>query len=702
MNEQDFTNTEVAEEPETSAGLDLESAERPQEGQEEPLSTKAMVVIKKGEETILEYTIETLPVKIGRKGGNEIVLEEKNVSRNHAQIMMKEDQYFIEDLGSTGGTNLNGEQITEKDIHTGDVIGIGNYQLHFNSGIPEDERTVFETSEETVLEEGTAIDEDRTMFYEEPETRLIVVKSENLEGEISLEEEEILLGRSEEIDVTVDDKRVSREHCKISRVGNDFVISDLGSSNGTFVNGLKVTEKPLENGDRIQIGSNVFEFRIEKPAVPQRKAGVGIFAKVAVGVVLLAGLSFVVYKVVPSLRPIKAQKVILQKLWEHTTQAAVSASPSLGDLNGDGYVNMAVADVNGIVYGLDGRQGGLIWNSEFRSGGAVLSSPLLVDINERDGELDVVVGTTTKGVMAIDGGTMRQIWVGRVDSAVPSTAAASDINGDGTRDVFIGTSKGSVICLDGRQGGTIWKFETGAPVKTSPVLCDFNGDIIPDVIIGSTDNKLYCLDGKNGSRIWVHAGTGEPSKVACADFNGDKNLDVAFVTPKELVVLEGQKGSILWTWSLPASALPTDTDPFVPFPPVVTDLNNDKMPDVIFSTPGGHIYAVDGTSKGVKYIWDFGLTSSRKTAPSLCDFNGDRTVDIAVGDADGNLTIIDGKTGHQLNTLHVGGEIVSPPVIGDFTSNGTVDIAVGTQQKNIIAIQTETRIKKNQIVWNSF
>ena len=704
MSDQDFLNTEMEEEQ--TRGFDETYQEGESgEGEEVP-SAQPTVTVKKGEETILEYTIDDFPVDIGRKSDNHIVFEEKNVSRKHAQIIMKEGQYFIVDSGSTGGTKLNGEKIEEKDIHTGDVIEIGNYTLHFNSGLPDDERTVFETDEETVLEEATALDEDRTMFYEEPEAKLVVIKSEEIEEDISLEEDEYVIGRDDEVDLTIADKRLSRKHCKVVRVGTDFIITDLGSSNGTFVNGEKITEKTLENGDKIQIGSNVFEFRVERGAVPHKRPLLGILAKAAMGIVVIAALAFVVYRFVLTPGGGKPQEVILQYMWQQPAKHAVVASPSLGDLNGDGFINLVAADRGGVIYGLDGRQGGLVWNSEFRSGGgAILSCPLLVDINERDGDLDVIVGTSTIGALAVDGGTARQIWGRGVGSAVPSSLAAADINADGTADVFVGTSQGRIVCLDGRQGGPVWTFDTGAPIKGAPVLSDLNGDGVPDVIIGSTNYKLFTLDGKNGNTIWIHVGTEEPSTAACGDFNRDKIMDVVFATPSAMHVLEGQKGSKLWTWNIPGTARPTQADPFIPDPPAVSDLNGDKTPDAILSTPGGHVYAVDGGSNGSNYIWDFGLTPSRKTAPALCDLNGDKTVDVVVGDTNGDLFVIDGKTGHRLNSLTIvkfGGGIVGSPVIGDFTSDGKIDIAVGTRAGKIVAIQTVTSIKKNRIVWDSF
>ena len=54
---------------------------------------------------------------------------------------------------------------------------------------------------------------------------------------------------------------VSREHCVIVRQGDDFVIRDLGSHHGTLVNNERVTESALADGDCIQIGGTVLQFR---------------------------------------------------------------------------------------------------------------------------------------------------------------------------------------------------------------------------------------------------------------------------------------------------------------------------------------------------------------------------------------------------------------------------------------------------------
>jgi pSer/pThr/pTyr-binding forkhead associated (FHA) protein len=67
-------------------------------------------------------------------------------------------------------------------------------------------------------------------------------------------DEAAILGRLDTNDIPVHDAKASREHAKIYRQGGRFAIVDLNSSNGTFVNGDKITKRILEPGDVIEIG----------------------------------------------------------------------------------------------------------------------------------------------------------------------------------------------------------------------------------------------------------------------------------------------------------------------------------------------------------------------------------------------------------------------------------------------------------------
>lgn len=71
----------------------------------------------------------------------------------------------------------------------------------------------------------------------------------------------LTLGRLAECDVVVDDPGASRQHARVNRTDSGFVLTDLGSTNGTLVNGESIREHLLEDGDRITIGETMLEFR---------------------------------------------------------------------------------------------------------------------------------------------------------------------------------------------------------------------------------------------------------------------------------------------------------------------------------------------------------------------------------------------------------------------------------------------------------
>jgi Nif-specific regulatory protein len=75
-----------------------------------------------------------------------------------------------------------------------------------------------------------------------------------------LPEEEVRIGRQPSNQMCIGDPSVSRQHCLIQPRDGQFEIRDLGSNNGTFVNGTRIDECVLAEGDRIRIGDTVFQF----------------------------------------------------------------------------------------------------------------------------------------------------------------------------------------------------------------------------------------------------------------------------------------------------------------------------------------------------------------------------------------------------------------------------------------------------------
>jgi transcriptional regulator with GAF, ATPase, and Fis domain len=74
------------------------------------------------------------------------------------------------------------------------------------------------------------------------------------------------IGRDRDNQLSITDQLLSRRHCTVEAVSGGFVIRDLGSANGTYVNGTAVRERALEHGDRIRVGNSVLLFVDAEPA----------------------------------------------------------------------------------------------------------------------------------------------------------------------------------------------------------------------------------------------------------------------------------------------------------------------------------------------------------------------------------------------------------------------------------------------------
>lgn len=115
----------------------------------------------------------------------------------------------------------------------------------------------------------------------------------------------IVIGRGDKVDIKLNDTKASREHAEVTKVGNNWVATDLGSQNGIMVNEKKVTQQQLNEGDKLIVGQTVFKFakvevatkakvNKEKEEVPESSGA----KKTLIPVIFMAGL--IIYLVLGS------------------------------------------------------------------------------------------------------------------------------------------------------------------------------------------------------------------------------------------------------------------------------------------------------------------------------------------------------------------------------------------------------------------
>lgn len=90
--------------------------------------------------------------------------------------------------------------------------------------------------------------------------QLLVLEGENKNKRLTLSKNLTKIGKRENNDLIINDKTVSRNHLEIEYASDSFLLRDLGSTNGTYLNGNRVKEAYLAPGDRIKLGNTVIEF----------------------------------------------------------------------------------------------------------------------------------------------------------------------------------------------------------------------------------------------------------------------------------------------------------------------------------------------------------------------------------------------------------------------------------------------------------
>jgi pSer/pThr/pTyr-binding forkhead associated (FHA) protein len=122
--------------------------------------------------------------------------------------------------------------------------------------------------------ENTVIDtEEETRLFVPPPLRASLVPLDAGQGQaaIRLGSDTCIIGRSEECDIALPDKSVSKRHAELAGSPTHWTVRDLGSSNGVWVNGEKVGEVRLESGDRLKLGRLTFEFVAEGEGTGERE-----------------------------------------------------------------------------------------------------------------------------------------------------------------------------------------------------------------------------------------------------------------------------------------------------------------------------------------------------------------------------------------------------------------------------------------------
>ena len=174
--------------------------------------------------TLVSRELDKDVLSIGRLRDNDIVLTFDGVSRHHAQLERQGAGYKIVDLNSTNGLIFQGQRIKEKPLADGDTFRISDGR---GDSI-------------TLVYQGVSIGKPSP-----PSVAVFPLAGRN----------SVRIGRDPACDLRLDHPTVSRQHARLDVWGSQHVLVDLGSTNGTFVNGQPIQRLVLPVGARVQIGA---------------------------------------------------------------------------------------------------------------------------------------------------------------------------------------------------------------------------------------------------------------------------------------------------------------------------------------------------------------------------------------------------------------------------------------------------------------
>ncbi|MCL5291040.1 MAG: FHA domain-containing protein [Actinobacteria bacterium] len=146
------------------------------------------------------------------------------------------------------------------EIEAGEGLGLGVFKIESSLVDRTEEGDRHVEKEDSKSEPDLPVDGTRVMKALRPEATLQFPDAKKV---YPLSAERTTIGRAAANDVVIPDQSVSRRHAEIVRMGNERILRDLSSRNGTFLNGHKVYEHTLKSGDKIRIGLTTLIFRRE-------------------------------------------------------------------------------------------------------------------------------------------------------------------------------------------------------------------------------------------------------------------------------------------------------------------------------------------------------------------------------------------------------------------------------------------------------
>lgn len=204
----------------------------------------------KNNQKLFRYPFTSDSLLIGRSEDCDIVLADNDISRNHLKITRISKGLKINNL-SEFGTFLNAKSVQKEICTEQDILNIGKWKISFAETFEKEKETTLQTEPESTKILEYNID-NKKLTKESFQIRITKPNRETYYKKLN--RNKISIGNTTSNDIVIDDSYVSKHHCKIVKEHDQIWLIDLGSTNGTYIDGEKIEKIELENNTSFMIG----------------------------------------------------------------------------------------------------------------------------------------------------------------------------------------------------------------------------------------------------------------------------------------------------------------------------------------------------------------------------------------------------------------------------------------------------------------
>ncbi len=221
---------------------------------QQPEMVMAWLAVRSGPQKGTSYQLAAADATIGRDSDNTVVIADTGASRHHAVLRYQNGSFIAIDVGSRGGTRVNGKSVGGRGLSPGQQIQLGQSELTL---VPA-ERSTSENrstlSGQTIVESGPSAG-----------GVLVAQSGPDAGRSFRLVEGDNIIGRDNDCSILMSDQTVSRRHSLVRVEAGQVTVFDLGSRSGTQVAGKRLSGQALTSGDLLEVGGSELVFTQVQP-----------------------------------------------------------------------------------------------------------------------------------------------------------------------------------------------------------------------------------------------------------------------------------------------------------------------------------------------------------------------------------------------------------------------------------------------------